>query len=57
MSLNIKHLKEPWVLTLIGPPLSGKSTWIKDNFDLNEIFAPSLIIVHSMNGFEFLTTL
>ena len=37
MSLNIKHLKEPWVLTLIGPPLSGKSTWIKDNFDLNEI--------------------
>ena len=37
MNLNIKHLKEPWVLTLIGPPMSGKSTWIKDNFDLNEI--------------------
>lgn len=37
MSLNIKHLKEPWVLTLIGPPLSGKDTWIRNNFDLNEV--------------------
>lgn len=37
MSLNIKHLKSPWVLTLIGPPLSGKDTWIRNNFDLNEV--------------------
>jgi predicted kinase len=37
MSLNIKHLKEPWVLTLIGPPLSGKDTWIRQNFNLDEI--------------------
>jgi predicted kinase len=37
MSLNIKHLKEPWVLTLIGPPLSGKDTWIRNNFDMNEV--------------------
>jgi predicted kinase len=37
MSLNIKHLKEPWVLTLIGPPLSGKDTWIGNNFDVNEV--------------------
>jgi len=37
MSLNIKHLKQPWVLVLIGPPLSGKSTWIKNNFDMNEV--------------------
>lgn len=27
------HLKEPWVLILVGPPLSGKSTWIRKNFD------------------------
>jgi predicted kinase len=25
--------KEPFVLLLIGPPLSGKSTWIKNNFE------------------------
>ena len=31
--LHIKHLKEPWVITLIGPPLSGKSTWINQNFE------------------------
>lgn len=37
MNLNIKNLKQPWVMTLIGPPLSGKSTWIRNNFDLNEI--------------------
>ena len=37
MSLNIKHLKEPWVLTLIGPPLSGKDTWIRNNFNLDEV--------------------
>lgn len=37
MSLNIKHLKEPWVLTLIGPPMSGKDTWIRQNFNLDEI--------------------
>jgi predicted kinase len=37
MSLNIKHLKEPWALTLIGPPLSGKDTWIRQNFNLDEI--------------------
>lgn len=37
MNLNIKHLKQPWVLVLIGPPLSGKSTWIKNNFDMNEV--------------------
>jgi predicted kinase len=37
MSLNIKHLKEPWVLTLIGPPLSGKDTWIKQNFNPSDI--------------------
>lgn len=29
--------KEPYVLLLIGPPLSGKSTWIKNNFDLSQV--------------------
>lgn len=27
--MNIKHLKQPYVLVLIGPPLSGKDTVLK----------------------------
>ena len=30
--MNLKSLKEPFIILLIGPPLSGKSTWIKNNF-------------------------
>lgn len=28
----IKNLKEPFVIILIGPPLSGKTTWVRQNF-------------------------
>ena len=35
--MNVKNLKTPFVLILIGPPLSGKSTWIKNNFDLSDV--------------------
>lgn len=34
MKLHLKHLKEPWVMVLIGPPLSGKTTWIRSNPEL-----------------------
>jgi len=30
--MNIKNLKEPFVIILIGPPLSGKTTWVRENF-------------------------
>ena len=30
--MNIKHLKEPFVMLLIGPPLSGKTTWFNKTF-------------------------
>lgn len=30
--MNLKNLKEPFVIILIGPPLSGKTTWIRNNF-------------------------
>lgn len=30
--MNLKNLKEPFVIILIGPPLSGKTTWIRKNF-------------------------
>jgi predicted kinase len=30
--MNFDKLREPYILVLIGPPLVGKSTWIKNNF-------------------------
>lgn len=30
--MNLKNLREPFVIILIGPPLSGKTTWIRNNF-------------------------
>ena len=33
--MNLKHLKEPFVILLIGHPLCGKTTWIKSNFGDN----------------------
>jgi len=35
--MNIKHLKQPYVLVLIGPPLTGKDTWIRNNFSNEDI--------------------
>jgi predicted kinase len=34
--MNFKHIKEPFVILLIGPPLSGKSTWIKNTIPNRE---------------------
>jgi len=30
--MRFDKIKQPFVLVLIGPPLSGKSTWIRKNF-------------------------
>lgn len=35
--MNLKSLKEPFVIILIGPPLSGKTTWIRKNFADKEV--------------------
>lgn len=35
--MNIKHLKEPYVLVLIGPPLSGKDFFIRQNFSDKDV--------------------
>lgn len=35
--MNLKNLKEPFVIILIGPPLSGKTTWIRNNFADREV--------------------
>ncbi len=31
--MNLDKLKDPYVIILIGPPLSGKTTWINKNFE------------------------
>jgi predicted kinase len=31
--MNLKELKEPFVILLVGAPLVGKSTFIKENFE------------------------
>lgn len=35
--MNIKHIKEPFVILLVGPPLVGKTTWFKKNFKDNPV--------------------
>lgn len=37
--MNLKNLKKPFVVILIGPPLSGKSTWIRNNFPDVEVIS------------------
>ena len=37
--MSIKNLKEPFVIILIGPPLSGKSFWIRENFPTTEVIS------------------
>ncbi len=32
-------LKEPFVIILVGPPLSGKTTWIRQNFPNTEVIS------------------
>lgn len=31
--MKLDKLKEPYVIILVGPPLSGKTTWIRKNFE------------------------
>lgn len=37
MNLEILKINTPYVLILIGPPLSGKSTFINENFNKDEV--------------------
>jgi len=37
--MTLKHLKEPFVIILVGPPLSGKTTWIRNNFPTTEVIS------------------
>ncbi len=43
--MNLKHLKEPFAIILIGPPLSGKSTWIRNNFPTTDVISRDEIVM------------
>lgn len=40
-----KNLKEPFVIILVGPPLAGKSTWVKKNLENVEVISRDDIIM------------
>jgi predicted kinase len=39
------NIKEPFVMLLIGPPLSGKTTWIKNNFPNTEVISRDELVM------------
>ena len=43
--MNLKNLKEPFVIVLIGPPMSGKTTWIKQNFPTTNVISRDEIVM------------
>lgn len=43
--MNLKNLKEPFVIILVGPPLSGKSTWIRNNFPDTSVISRDEILM------------
>jgi predicted kinase len=43
--MDLRNIKEPFVIILIGPPLSGKSTWIRENFPTTEVISRDEILM------------
>ena len=39
------NLPEPFVILLIGPPLSGKTTWIRENFPTTDVISRDEIVM------------
>ena len=56
--MDLRNLKEPYLIILIGPPLSGKTTWIKKNFldkgiDIDIISRDQIVLdVHGSNNYD-----
>ncbi len=43
--MDLKKIKEPFVIILIGPPLSGKTTWVRQNFPDTEVISRDEILM------------
>jgi predicted kinase len=39
------NIKEPFVMLLVGPPLSGKSTWIRNNYPNTKVISRDEIVM------------
>lgn len=54
--INQIKSKSPWVIIMIGPPLSGKTSWINKNFDPSEYELVSrdqiVVDVHGENDYN-----
>jgi len=54
--MNKLNLKEPFVIILVGPPLSGKTTWVHKNFDPADFVMISrdetVLEVHGSNNYS-----
>jgi predicted kinase len=43
--MNLNKLKDPFLILLIGPPLSGKTTWIRNNFPNTSVISRDEIVM------------
>lgn len=43
--MNLKELKEPFVIVLVGVPLTGKSTFIRENFEGTDVISRDEIVM------------
>lgn len=43
--MNLETIKQPFVIILVGPPLSGKTTFIKKNFPDTEVISRDEILM------------
>lgn len=43
--MNLKNLKEPFVIILVGPPLSGKTSFVRKNFPNTRVVSRDEIVM------------
>jgi predicted kinase len=49
----MKNIKEPFVMMLIGPTLSGKSTYIRNNFPNTEVISRDEIVMEVFGSRDY----
>jgi len=43
--MDLRNIKEPFVIILVGPPMSGKTTWIRENFPTTNVISRDEIVI------------
>lgn len=49
------NLPQPFVMLLIGPPLSGKTTWIRNNFPTTKVISRDEILMEVFGSRDYTT--